>query len=228
MCGCVGSRVACCCFLRVVVLGGGAAAGVLLLACVLLCCSLIRCPRRCCALLLRSKQAHHAWSAKGKGFVVCSCRLLCVSTLLRLRAGGCMRDVGGDGERLTTARACVLVCACFASVCRFQWVSTAGRVAARLLLVGMLLCVALARACLGVKDRSWRGGGPMHCVFVCVCVCVCVLFPVNRGVSWLFCPSFVLVRCLCVVLFFAFSPSVSCLHRFSFTPISVSMASWSA
>ena len=44
--------------------------------------------------------------------------------------------------------------------------STAGRGAARLLLVGLVLCVALARACLGVKDRSRRGGGPMHCVCV--------------------------------------------------------------
>ena len=53
-----------------------------------------------------------------------------------------MRDVGGGGERLTTARM-FLVCACFASACRFQWVSTAGRVAARLLLVGLVLYVHL-------------------------------------------------------------------------------------
>ena len=55
-----------------------------------------------------------------------------------------MRDVDGGGERLTTARMCPrFVFACFASVCRCQWVSTAGRVVARLLLVGLVLCVAM-------------------------------------------------------------------------------------
>ena len=54
-----------------------------------------------------SKQASTScMEREGKGLVVCSCRLLCVSTVLRLRAGGCMRDVGGGGgERLTTAPA---------------------------------------------------------------------------------------------------------------------------
>ena len=95
-------------------------------------------------------------------------------------------------------RACVLVCACFASACRFQWVSTAGRGAARLLLVGLVLCVALARACLGVKDRSRRGGGPMHCVCVCaLCVCVCFVC-VCACVCVCVCVCFVCACALCV------------------------------
>ena len=64
----------------------------------LLCCSLIRCPRRCCELPLRSKEAHHAWKVKGKGFVVCGCLLAVVRCDRGVVAcGGCMpRTVGRD------------------------------------------------------------------------------------------------------------------------------------
>ena len=72
---------------------------------------------------------------------------------------------------------------------------------------------------------------PVRCVCVCVCVCVRVsvrvLFAIYRGVSLLFFPI-VRARALfvCCLVFFGFPPIVARLHPFSFTPISVSTASW--
>ena len=104
VCGwvCVGSRVACVrvafCVLLFLVVVLPACCEV---ECVLLCCSLVRCPRRCCAwfLLTVSKQAHHAWNAKGKGlwFVVADC---CVVAEQRRRAGMHAGWRSGGGERL--------------------------------------------------------------------------------------------------------------------------------
>ena len=97
------------------------------------------------------------------------------------------------------------VCVCFVCVC-FVCV--------------LCVCVCVCVLCVCVCALC------VLCVCVCVCVCVCCLLFIVVFLGF-FPPSFVLVRCLCVVLFFAFSPIVSCLHRFSFTPISVSIASWS-
>ena len=112
--------------------------------------------------------------SEGKGLVVCSCQLLCVSTVLRLRAGGCMLWC------VSLVCVCVLACVCILGVC-VVGSPASGVVCGGESSISLIFDWTMQRWLLQ-KQRGTNDGCLFYHNFFSICRC-CAMFGHSKGHS---------------------------------------------